>query len=477
MVAVTGAAARRVAGPERAAVVYRTVWRWHFYAGVVALPFIIWMAITGSIYLFRPQVEAVLDRKYDHLGLGGPRASPSAQLAAALAVVPGGVLNAYQLPESPDAATQILVGRGPQLIRVYVNPVTLRVLGQIPDDDRLMRRIFHLHGELLMGDRGSMVVETVASWAVVMLLTGLFLWWPRNARGPAGVLYPRLSRGGRVVWRDLHAVTGMWVSGYALFLLLSGLPWAKSWGGMLKEVRGLGHHATTAQDWTTGRSSELAQRQAMNDQGAGDGAHAGHAHLAMSAAASTLDYGTLDRIVPVVAPLRITPPVLISPPSRMASRWAARSDAANRSLRSDLVLDGATGAVVGRTDFAQKPWLDRMIGYGISVHEGQLFGWPNRALGVLTAIGLLLMMVSAARLWWSRREAGTLGAPLAMAGWRPGALLIALMVAMAIVLPLWGLTVVLVLLLERLVLRRWAPAIRVLGLESAVARRPAPFTS
>jgi len=39
------------------------------------------------------------------------------------------------------------------------------------------------------------------------------------------------------------------------------------------------------------------------------------------------------------------------------------------------------------------------------------------------------------------------------------------------VLPLWGLTVVLVLLLERLVLRRWAPAIHVLGLESAVARR------
>src|SRR3546814_7824326 len=55
------------------------------------------------------------------------------------------------------------------------------------------------------------------------LFRALYLWWPRDASGIAGIVYPRLRRGGRVFWRDLHAVVGLWVSAFALFLLISGL--------------------------------------------------------------------------------------------------------------------------------------------------------------------------------------------------------------------------------------------------------------
>src|SRR3546814_4622066 len=61
-----------------------------------------------------------------------------------------------------------------------------------------------------------------------MILTGLYLWWPRG-RGLAGVVWPRLSLGGRAALRDLHAVTGFWVSGLALILLATALPWTDVW--------------------------------------------------------------------------------------------------------------------------------------------------------------------------------------------------------------------------------------------------------
>ena len=51
-----------------------------------------------------------------------------------------------------------------------------------------------------------------------------------RGRGGAGVLWPRLSSGTRTAWRDMHAVTGFWVSGLALMLLVTGLPWAEAWG-------------------------------------------------------------------------------------------------------------------------------------------------------------------------------------------------------------------------------------------------------
>ena len=33
------------------------LWKWHFIAGVISLPFILLLAITGTVYLFKPQVD------------------------------------------------------------------------------------------------------------------------------------------------------------------------------------------------------------------------------------------------------------------------------------------------------------------------------------------------------------------------------------------------------------------------------------
>ena len=429
---------------------YRLVWRWHFYAGLFCLPFVLWLACTGSIYLFKPQIEAWLDRPYDRIDAQAPRVAPSIQVAAALAVVPGGVLNAYELPASQTSAARVLVGRGDDLVRVYVDPTNGHVLHHVVEDERLMRRIFYLHGELLMGDRGSMLVELAASWAIVMILSGLYLWWPRG-KGLAGVLYPRLRERGRLFWRDLHAVAGVWVALLALTLLVSGLPWAKSWGGMLKEVRRFGSTTQVAQDWTTGRSDELAKRRAANTAMDDMADMPGMGHVVGSRTA--VDLQALDRLVPTVAGLQLPPPVLIAPPSKADTGWTGRSDTQNRPKRLTLRLDGATGQVINRKDFAQGAFLDRAIGYGVAAHEGQLFGWPNQLLGLFTALGLITVTISGFVMWWRRKPVKRLGAPPAHDARYPR-LMVGLLVVFGMLLPLLGISMLLVLAAERLLLRR-----------------------
>jgi uncharacterized iron-regulated membrane protein len=441
---------------------YRLIWRWHFYAGLFCLPFVLWLATTGLIYLFKPQLEPLLERQYAHV-THGPALPASAQIDAALRAVPGSVLNAYQLPASPDSATRILVGHGSELIRVFVDPSTARVLRVVRENDRFMRVIFYLHGELLLGSRGSMVVELAASWTILMLITGLYLWWPRKARF-GGTLYPRLRSGRRVFWRDLHAVTGLWVSMFALFLLFSGLPWSKSWGGMLHSVRQL-YSTSVTQDWTTGSAAERAQIKAENTQPV-------HASMMMDMPGmemggmpdATTDYAVIDRLVPVVAAQGLVPPVLIAPPSQRSSNWTARSDTDDRPRRVDLVLDAQRASVVRRTSFAQKPLLDRVIGYGVAIHEGALFPPLNQLLGMFTALGLMTLCTSAVVMWWRRRPQGLLGAPPALPDARYPWALIALLMVLGIVLPLLGASMLLVWLFERIVLRRLQRARRFLGL-------------
>ena len=223
---------------------YAAVRRWHFYAGLFCLPFFCWLAVTGSVYLFRPDIEAWLDRPFENLRVDGPRAAPSAEAGVATRAVPNSTFSRYEPPSTPTGAAQVVVLSGEQLYRVYVHPQTLAALKVVKDDDRPMEIVSHLHGELLLGERGSMLVETAGSWGVVMILTGLWLWLPRGKKLQwAGIVYPRLGLRGRLLWRDLHAVSGLWISTLTLLLLLSGLPWSSTWGSYLGwGAQSLGSH-------------------------------------------------------------------------------------------------------------------------------------------------------------------------------------------------------------------------------------------
>jgi uncharacterized iron-regulated membrane protein len=178
----------------------------------------------------------------------------------------------------------------------------------------------------------------------------------------------------------------------------------------------------------------------------------------------TFDADALDRLVPVVSALHLPPPVLIAPPSAASAQWTARSDTQDRPQRVALTLDGERGAVLTRKEFREQPLLDRIIGTGVAAHEGQLFGWLNQLLGVLTALGLITLVVSSLTMWWTRRPAGTLGAPPGVAGERVGAPLIALAVLFGVLLPLLGVSLIAVLVIERVLLRRIAPLRDFLGI-------------
>jgi len=447
---------------------HRTVWRWHFYAGLFCIPFVIWLACTGTVFLFHPQIQHWIDRPYDHLAITRP-ASANAQVQAALAAIPGAMLHYYQLPEDAGSAAQVVVGKDDKEYRVYVHPQTLQVLKVDDEDKRLMNFVFRLHGELMIGNAGSYMVELAASWAVIMIVTGLILWWPRNARGLGGVLYPRLRAGGRTFWRDIHSVTGVYVSLLVLFQIFTGLPWAKSWGTYMKLIRHTASGMVAQQDWTTSTSDEKAVRLAMNNAEADINSEHAHMHHMMAMKMGPDAYIALDKMVATVTPLDLAYPVEIAPPMRMGGNWTAKSDSRNRPLRVNLVLDAKSGAIVSRQDFSTRPWLDRVVGTAIAIHEGQHFGLLNQLLGLFMAMGLVTLAISGAVMWWRRRPDGVLGAPHPLQKVRFSFGLLAAMIAFGIYFPLLGSSMIIVGLTEHFILRRISKVRRWLGLREPLA--------
>lgn len=426
---------------------YRLIWRWHFYAGLLCIPLVITLSISGVIYLFKPQIDAWVDQPYQQLELSGQRTAANHQIEAALGAVPGAHFSAYQLPEHERQAVIVHVLKDGEKILVYVNPFTLEVLKSVGYEAQFIRLVRSFHGELLAGNTGSVIVELAACWAIVLVISGLYLWWPRSASGLAGIVYPRLKLGKRMFWRDLHAVTGIWISAMVLFLLISGLPWSLVWGAAFKEIRQW-NSQPVVQDWSQGRAEERAHHHAEEQRRSGG--------VFLS-----------DSLMDSVSALRFAPPVLLSVSRDNPRVWIAKSQSQNRPLRADAWLDGASGEVLKIKPFSERPIVDRIVGIGVAAHEGQLFGWFNQLLGVITTVGLVAIGISGFVLWRRRKPVRALGAPPPLPDARMGKAVAVTTLVLAVFLPLLAISLIIILLLEWLVLRRFEASRRWLGLSAS----------
>ena len=419
---------------------YRAVWRWHFYAGLYCVPFVLFLSVSGTLYLFQPEIEAWLDRPYSQLEITGSTRSPAEIVQAAELAFPGSAFRFYEIPRTSQSAVQVVLLHEHSRLRTYLHPEKLKVLHSVREEDRFMRVVRHLHGELWLGENGSYLVELAACWTLVLVLSGLYLWWPRNTKGVAGVLYPRLRLGSKVFWRDIHSVTGFWISPFILILIMTGLPWSKFWGEYFREVRKITNTAPQRQSWST--------RSTFRDEPPAEG----------------YNVLELNRVIETVSNLHLDAPIQIAPPAGKSEAWTVQSMTANRPRRVTLAVNGQTGEVLSSHDFSHQHPIDKVVGVGIAFHEGQLFGWLNQVLGVLTTSALVTMCVSGVVIWWRRRQPGTLGAPAATGDRRVSVALLALVVFLGIALPLFGISLILVLLFERLFLSRIAGLKRWFGL-------------
>lgn len=420
---------------------HRMLWRWHFYAALFVLPFVLILATTGAIYLFRPQIERWEERAW--LNLGTERAvSPERQLAAVLASEPGARFGSYRLPRAPGDAALITVTLPDGSDRAVAVSPQGRVLGALDPEARIAPTVARIHGSLLLGAPGGWLVELAACWTILLILTGLGLWWPRPFR-LAGTLWPRFTLRGRALLKDVHRVTGFWIAGLMLVMLASGLPWAGAWGGAFAWVR-----------------SELGWVKGPRDWKVGE--HAGHgAAMAMSPAAPPPAPAgpPLAAFVARAAGERMTFPVVIYPPHApqpfgppTGAVWTAKSEAQNRWLARQVAYDPATGAEVSRRGFADAHVIDRVVNTGVAWHEGQLFGWANQLIGLLTALALIAVSVLGLLMWWRRRPPGRLAAP-PRAEHAPRWPL-AVLALLGVLMPLFGASLLVVWAVDRLVVRR-----------------------
>lgn len=404
---------------------YRAVWRWHFYAGVLVAPLAIFLAITGAIYLWKPQYEAWRYRELLTVPTGAATVTPDAQIAAARAAVPPPMRAQSFQPAFAPGETSVVTFRAAGSssfspgLAVYVNPYTGEVVGQLREDTTFMTQVKNLHGSLFAGKTGKYIVELAASWALVLFLTGLYLAWPRPRFAVRGFLLPRLGAKGRIFWRDLHAVPAVWLSVATVFMLATGLLWTQGAGTWYRQISTWAGQGTPRESNASAHRSELGGwsptlRAGLTEKidrlASTPPAHDHSMHGGMPAPTPvTAPDGPYANAISLEAAIahaharRLPPPFVIGLPVGPEGVFSAISDRNQPFRRRYLHLDQYTGDVLADVGFKDFGYLAQFFSWGIVAHEGRLFGLANQILGSIVAGGVVLLGVSGLALWWQRR--------------------------------------------------------------------------
>jgi uncharacterized iron-regulated membrane protein len=403
------------------------LWRLHFWSALIASPFVLVACLTGLLYVFTPQIEGSLHghldtvqpqaqaRTLDEVVLVARQAAP--QGWSLHSVVPAldaddSVRVAFTPPMQDKAKAGGHGGHGghggsgasagaaeakPQFLRpnfgiparavvVYVNPYTAEVLGQLKESERFATWARKLHSSLLQGDGWRWMIELAASWTLVMLVTGVYLWWPRP--GQSGL--PQAGAKGRTAWRQWHAFLGVALGLISLVILTTGLTWSQYAGSQVKWARDAtgqtppripaGFNSTPSEN-----AKPLSWEQAVT---------------------------AIRREAPAVS-------MMVMAPKGPDGVWRANQmDKGDPTKRFDLLLDAYTGQRLYYSGWAEQTAFGKATAIGIPFHRGE-FGWWNQAILLVFGLGVLFSLVSGWIMFFKRRGPGSRFFPTVPAGaWR-----------------------------------------------------------
>ncbi|MFY1665194.1 PepSY-associated TM helix domain-containing protein [Pseudomonas sp. Pseu.R1] len=443
---------------------YNLAWRWHFYAGLFVAPFMILLSLTGIVYLFKPQLDSLMYRDLLTVKPAHHLLSADEQQQRVLEAYPKVLISKYLPPVNAESSAQFVVKQDGRDVNLFIDPYSGKILGTQDAKNNLQAMARALHGELMIGTVGDRLVELAAGWGVVLVVSGLYLWWPRG-RSSAGVLFPRISAKGRVLWRDLHAVTGFWGSVALLFMLLSGMTWTGMWGKVYADV----WNTFPAAMWndvpkSDKQASELntaavqtvpwAMENTPMPVSSGDHAeHMNHGAMSSAPAAPTV---TLQRVVDIARERNIEPGYSITQPKTADGVFTVSVFADDPRDDATLHVDQYSGKVLADVRYTDYSAVSKATELGVMLHEGKMFGWLNQLIILFICLMVLLSSVSGIVIWWKRRPQSGWGVPPLRHDLPRWKIATVVMLALGVAFPLVGISMLAVWLLDRIALSRFA---------------------
>ncbi|MEM7453204.1 MAG: PepSY domain-containing protein [Planctomycetota bacterium] len=407
----------------------RIIWRWHFWAGLIAAPVLIVMSITGAIYIFKPDIEPLLHPELYNHESAAPACTLQEQLDSAVAYAGNGWhVSVVEISEKhPDTTAFFLSDEENNHKRLRVSVHGAECLGEVPRTG-FFPTVLSIHRRMMAGTIGRVLVELTTSWCLILVTSGIVLWWPGRFKRVWRALVPRFrSKKRYVVVRDSHVMPGTWIMPIAFVIALTGLLYSVLWGTSFLLI-----------GFSSG-SFDIVVNPPLSTTQPPEGVGQISVDTVMELAEA--HEMPLSRIS-------------IELPHDDRAAFAFKSGGEyGASVSQVLFIDQYSGNVIEQKRLSQLPVMAQWTQWNYPLHVGSVLGWVSKILWLIACVILCVLPVTGVWMWLLRRRRGTSGFPRRYSVPLPRWML-ALVVLTGAMLPVAGLSLLIVALIDWLIARR-----------------------
>jgi uncharacterized iron-regulated membrane protein len=266
-------------------------------------------------------------------------------------------------------------GGGP---RVYVNPYTGAILGEMNPRDNFFHTVEQLHRGLVAGKIGKLVMGVSASIFLFILGTGLVLWWPTARKALTPRLKIKWGSGWKRLNHDFHIALGFYTSLFLFVMAITGVGMSFDWVGQtINKIT----HSPLKRPEPPVSVVPAAQAQRPAKVGA-------DAVLALARQqAPTAESYSLQLPKEPTGSIRVA---------------VLQPGAITENATDEVYLDQYSGQVISGQTYAQRPVGQRIRGLFKPVHTGAIWGLPTKIAAFIIALLGATFPVTGTIMWLNR---------------------------------------------------------------------------
>lgn len=201
----------------------------HLWIGLIVGSIIIIIALTGCIYAFQEEIQN-LSQDFRFVEKENKAfLAPSEIVKIAQRELPKKELHAIMYKSKSHAVSAIFYGENYYDI-IYINPYSGKVLKVNDENSGFFHFILEGHFYLWLPEHiGQPVVAISTLLFLVLIISGIYLWWPRNKNARKQRFKYKMDGSWKRKNYDLHSVTGFYICVFALIFTITGLVWGFQW--------------------------------------------------------------------------------------------------------------------------------------------------------------------------------------------------------------------------------------------------------
>lgn len=221
----------KVSGKKQKKPLFKRMVSWlHLWLGLGSGIIVCFMSISGCILAFEREIEDATQSYRFVESRKAPLAAPSVLEAIARKQLPGKKLHSVSYEPGRACIASFYNGDPEYYYLIFLDPYTGRVLKVKDMSEDFFRIVIDGHFYLwLPHEIGQPIVASATLIFVVMIITGIILWWPRNKAARKQRFSIKFNARWRRTNYDLHNVLGFYMSWVIIFIAFTGLVWGFQW--------------------------------------------------------------------------------------------------------------------------------------------------------------------------------------------------------------------------------------------------------